>query len=92
LSGNWPIAISRTKAEDIKTNTPFSSPKGELAWINRYDANYWVYPNWELDIRPHKKILLKAGYRLFLHLKEPKPGSISMRKRPGLWNWNLNLL
>lgn len=92
LSGNWPIAISRTKAENIKTNTPFTSPKGELAWISRYDANYWVYPNWTLDIRPHKKTLVQAGYRLFLHLKEPKPGSVSMRKRPGLWNWNLNLL
>jgi len=75
----------------LKTNTTFSSPRGEKAWETRFEANYWVYPNWTLDIRREKDVLKKAGYNLFVHLIEPLPRQIELKKRPGLWNWDLGL-
>ncbi len=28
---------------------------------------------------------------MFVHLAEPVPSKVKMKKRPGLWNWNLKL-
>ena len=55
LSGNWPLCVSRTLATDFKAGTVFNSPKGEQAWVNKYGPDFWVYPNWKLDIRNKKK-------------------------------------
>jgi putative protease len=92
LSGNWPLCISRALSNELETETSFTSPKGEAAWVKKYDSNYWVYPNWKLDLRTHRKALEKAGYRLFVHLTEPIPKDVVLKKRPGLWNWELELL
>jgi putative protease len=92
LSGNWPLCISRALSNELETETSFTSPKGEAAWVKKYDSNYWVYPNWKLDLRTHRKALEKAGYRLFVHLTEPIPKDVILKKRPGLWNWELELL
>ena len=91
ISGNWPLCISRIIAENIKKEILFSSPKGEYAWIRKIGSNFWVYPNWKLDINNKKDELKKAGYRLFVHLKEPAPERVKLKKRPGMWNWNLKL-
>ena len=91
LSGNWPLCVSRTKAKALKTNEPFNSPMGEAAWLTRHGSDYWMYPNWKLDLKAHKKILQQAGYSLFVHLNEPLPKKVKLKRRPGLWNWDLDL-
>lgn len=91
LSGNWPLCVSRVEPEDVKPETAFASPRGEQAWVKKYDDNFWVFPNWKFDIRAKKKALQEAGYRLFIHLSEPIPPGIKIKKRPGLWNWDVKL-
>jgi putative protease len=90
--GNWPLCISRALSNELKTETSFTSPKGEAAWVKKYESDYWVYPNWKLDLRTRRKALENAGYRLFVHLMEPIPKDVALKKRPGLWNWELELL
>ena len=92
ISGNWPFCVSRILPEKVATQKPLISPKGEEAWIKKFESNYWVYPNWELDISAKQNELEKAGYSLFVHLVEPLPKGVKLKKRPGLWNWNLDLL
>jgi len=92
LFGNWPVAVSRTKLESLKMNTSFHSPKGEEFWVKKTGENFWVYPNWYLDLRKKRAELQKAGYSFFVSMIEPVPKSVSMKKRKGLWNWDLKLL
>ena len=91
ISGLWPFCISRTLSDNLKTDQLFASPKKEEAWVKKYDSNFWVYPNWEFDIKAQKHDLQKAGFSMFVHFSEPVPKGINLKKRPGLWNWNLNL-
>ena len=91
LSGNWPLCVSRTKAQSLKINESFNSPRGEAAWLARHGNDYWMYPNWKLDLRAHQKTLKQAGYSLFVHLNEPLPKKVKLKRRPGLWNWDLDL-
>ncbi len=92
VSGLWPLTISRTLSESLKAGDVLSSPKGEQLWIAKHDATYWLYPNWKLDFREHVDQLQKAGYSLFVHLNESLPRQVKLKKRPGLWNWDLRLL
>jgi putative protease len=92
ISGNWPLCVSRIISEKLDAQKPLISPKGEESWIKKFESEYWVYPNWKLDISAKKNELEKAGYRLFVHLVEPIPKEVTLKKRPGLWNWNLDLL
>jgi len=92
ISGNWPLCVSRIISEKLDTQKPLISPKGEESWVQKFESDYWVYPNWKLDISAKKNELEKAGYRLFVHLVEPIPKEVTLKKRPGLWNWNLDLL
>jgi putative protease len=91
ISGNWPLSISRILSSNFKADTEFTSPKGEHGWVKKYGSDFWVYPNWELDISSKKDELKKAGYLLFVNLIEPVPAKVKMKKRPGLWNWDLKL-
>jgi putative protease len=91
IAGNWPLCISRSLAGTFKLETPFSSPKGEEAWVAKYGSTYWVFPNWKLNLKGQKSHLQKAGYSLFAHLVEPLPKKVGIKKREGLWNWELNL-
>ena len=91
LSGNWPLCVSRTLADDMKTGTVFNSPKGERAWVKKYGTDFWVYPNWKLDISSKKKELIRAGYRMLVNIIEPIPSGVKMKERPGLWNWDVSL-
>jgi putative protease len=92
LYGNWPLCVSRVLSEQLETETQFTSPKGEAAWATNIESDYWVYPNWKLDLRTRRKTLEKGGYSLFVHLLEPIPKDVTLKKRPGLWNWEVGLL
>jgi putative protease len=91
ISGNWPLCVSRTLSESIKTGLFFSSPKGEQAWAIRHGADVWVFPNWAIDLSAKKEMLQKFGYKMFVHLEEPQPKQAHLKKRPGLWNWEVGL-
>ncbi len=91
IAGNWPLCISRVLAEDLKPGVAFASPRGEESWVRKYGSNYWVYPNWRLDLSDRIKTLEKAGYCLFVDIDDPLPPLIFLKKRPGLWNWNIGL-
>ena len=89
--GNWPLCISRINPPSLKLDVPFASPKKERAWITRRDDNYWIYPEWPIDLRGHMEPLKKAGYQMFVHLNETFPKDCQMKKRPGKWNWDVSL-
>jgi putative protease len=91
IAGNWPLCVARSMTHGIQLEKPFASPRGEQAWAVRYGPDYWVYPNWKLDLSAHRKTLQKAGYSLFVNLLEPVPKKVKLKKRPGVWNWNHSL-
>ena len=91
LSGHWPLCVSRTVAQDTRLREPFESPRGEQAWVDRHGPDYWVFPNWRLDITEKRNLLEKAGIRMFAHLDEAVPAGVAIKKRPGLWNWKIGL-
>jgi len=76
ISGNWPLCVSRIISEKMDIQNPLISPKGEESWVKKIESDYWVYPNWKLDIRAKQNELEKAGYRLFVHLVEPLPKEV----------------
>ncbi len=90
--GNWPLCVSRTLSDDMEVGKIFSSPKNEDVWVQKYGQNFWLYPNWRLDIRNRKKELVNAGYTLFVNISEPVPRGVHLKKRPGQWNWDIDLL
>ncbi len=91
VSGFWPFCVSRVLSEDLKTNQPFVSPKDEQGWAVRHGQLYWIYPNWPIDLRSEQESLKRTGFRLFVHLEEPVPKSVKIKKRPGKWNWDHGL-
>jgi putative protease len=91
IAGNWPLCVSRTLTKDVQQKKSFTSPMGEQAWATRHGSDYWIYPNWKLDLRFQKKALHKAGYTCFFDLIEPLPQNVTMKKRKGLWNWDTKL-
>ena len=91
LSGHWPLCISRTLADDMKLRVPFDSPRGEQAWVDQHGPDYWIFPNWKLDITEKQTILQQAGIQMFVHLEEPVPPAVTIKNRPGLWNWKIGL-
>jgi putative protease len=91
IAGNWPLCISRSLAQGLEQGKAFSSPKGEDAWVTKYGPDYWVFPNWKIDLRTQKNLLQQAGFSLFVNLVEPLPKTVTLKKRQGLWNWNAEL-
>ena len=92
LSGTWPLCISRIDSEHLKPNRLFQSPRGEMAWMSSWDSNYWISPNWRLNLLAFRKQLEQAGYQRFIHLNEPIPPGVTLKDRPGNWNWKIGLL
>jgi putative protease len=92
IAGNWPLCISRIAPENVKLGEPFQSPKGEQAWLRKYDDNFWMYPNWSVDLSREQDALKQAGYRMLVTLAEPIPKQVRMKDRPGLWNWKHGLM
>ncbi len=91
VTGNWPLCVSRIIADDLKTAQLFNSPKGEQAWVRQYGSDYWIFPNWQVNLTPKIDVLKKAGYKMLVHLSEPLPKNVKLKKRPGLWNWEIGL-
>lgn len=91
IAGSWPLCVARSLAEEVKSNKAFSSPREEQAWVAKYDTDYWVFPNWKMDLISQKKLLQNAGYKLFIELVEPIPETVKLKERQGLWNWDLSL-
>ncbi len=92
VKGNWPLCVSRSLSTDIRLDTPFSSPMGEAAWVTRRDGDFWVFPAWPLDLTSKEQDLKKAGYQMLITMEEPVPKGVVMKRRQGLWNWNLSVL
>ncbi len=91
LSANWPLCVSRIETKGLALESTFTSPKGEAAWAAEYGSNSWLFPNWKLDLHRKKNQLITAGYSLFVDMVEPIPKNIRIKKRQGLWNWNVGL-
>lgn len=90
--GNWPLCISRTLAEELKTETLLLSPKKERSWVRKYGPNYWHFPNWQIDLQQEEGLLAEAGYSLFVHLNEPQPKGVKKDSRISRFNWDIQLL
>ncbi len=90
-AGLWPLGLARVRADDLRLDQPFTSPKGEQSWVSRHEDNFWVYPNWRLDLGQQQPELARAGYRWFVHIEEPLPKGIRIKLRPGMWNYKLGL-
>jgi putative protease len=91
IEGNWPLGISRSCSDEIHRDQTFKSPKGEEAFVSAIGPDYWVFPNWTVDLSSKKSLLWEAGYRLFIKIREAVPSHIHFKSRPGLWNWNHGL-
>jgi len=91
ISGFLPLSIARIIPEGIETDSPLVSPKGEICFIKKTGGNYFVYPNWQIDLTSQKERLENAGYSIFVHLIEHIPKKINIKQRQGLWNWNIGL-
>ena len=92
LAGFWPMGIGRHDPLGIEPNEVFQSPKGEGFWTRRYGQNTWIYPAWPLDITVHRPELEAAGYSFFARMEENPPKSMPAATRPGLFNWEGDLL
>ncbi len=92
LRGFWPVGIGRHMPEGLKANEPFQSPKGEQFWTRKYGQNTWIYPAWPVDLSPRRLELEAAGYAFFATLEETPPKSLPPSTRPGLFNWEGELL
>lgn len=92
LAGYWPMGISRHEASGLKTDEPFQSPKGEWFWTRVYGRNTWIYPAWPLDLTARRPELEAAGYAFFAVMEEHPPKSLTIKSRPGLFNWETGLL
>lgn len=91
LKGLWPLGIARDLPASLDPGKPFFSPREEAAWAVTHEDSHWLFPTWELDLSAHQGLLRKAGYRSFVHLHEPVPQGIRLKKRQGLWNWRHGL-
>lgn len=91
LSGSWPLCISRILSDQLKPDRLFQSPREEMAWAQLFDSNYWVFPNWVLNLTAFRRELERAGYQWFVHLTESVAPSLKMKDRPGNWNWKIGL-
>lgn len=92
LKGLWPACVSRIPASGIKPASAVKSPKNETFWAMRYGQNFWIFPNWEVDLTEKKEELVRAGFSVFAKLNDHPPGKIELKNRPGLWNYEHGLL
>lgn len=92
LRGSWPCGISRVMCSELKTCEPLVSPKGETFFVSRYGQNYWLYPNWTMDLTHKTKELRSAGYTYLVSMREPIPKHITKVERTGIFNWENGLL
>lgn len=92
MGGLWPLGITRILAEEVRTEEPILSPRGEVAWVRKHGGNHWIYPGWELDLSAHRRALEQAGYALYASLLEPWPKLLEAAPRTSVFNWDQGLL
>lgn len=85
--GLWPYTISRTKHPSVPVFKPIISPKKEKLWIADMGKNFYVYPNWVIDLRKEIPILKKAGFVMFLELHIPLTKTIKKETAPYKFNF-----
>ncbi|MEZ4551470.1 MAG: hypothetical protein R2874_13610 [Desulfobacterales bacterium] len=76
--------MSRIIAGELESGQPFTSPKGEQAWVRPYGSDFWVFPNWPVDLTAKTDELKRAGYKMLVHLLEPLPKSETKRSSRAL--------
>ena len=72
-----------SKEETIELKGQRTSPLEMTAQV--------LFPNWKLNLTRYRSQLLRAGYSMLLRLNESPPPGIRAKKRPGLWNWDVDL-
>jgi putative protease len=92
LKGLWPLGLSRVLGQGVKTGETYKSPKGEGCWVKPLGQNYWIYPDWELDLSSEAKTLERAGYAWLLDIREHFPKKVRPSNRSSKFNWDLTLL
>lgn len=92
LKGSWPLGISRVLGQGVKSGETYSSPKGEGCWVKPLGQNYWIYPDWELDLSSESKALERAGYAWLVDMRENWPKKVRAAQRTSKFNWHLKLL
>lgn len=91
LGGAWPVGISRFGlAAGIEARTPFFSPKGEGFWSLDRAGLTWIYPAWEINLADKKAEL--GDFSFFAWIIEKAPEAMPKVSRPGLFNWEGNLI
>ena len=90
--GLWPLGVSRILGRELKTMDQLASPKGEICWTTKYDGLYWIFPGWEMDITAKRRDLEKAGYVMFVNIREPWPKNAPKPTRTSVYNWDVGLL
>jgi putative protease len=92
VGGFWPLGITRILAEEVRTEEPILSPRGEAAWVRKYGGNHWIFPGWELDLSAHRRELEQAGYAMYVSFREPWPKFLENAPRTSVFNWDQGLL
>ena len=92
VSGYWPMGITRHSIAPLSPDEGFQSPKGEVFWARRYGQNYWIYPNWPLDLVGRLPQLEQAGYSTFVHMQEYPPQKVPEPRRASEFNWENGLM
>ncbi len=90
--GRWPLGLSRTLAMDLKHHSPLKSPMGELCYTAKHGQTIWIFPSWNLDLTAKSRELERAGYCIYINLREPTPKTVPLTERPGLFNWEIGLI
>ncbi|WP_027186076.1 U32 family peptidase [Desulfovibrio inopinatus] len=90
--GRWPLGLSRTLAMDLKHHMPLKSPMNEVCFTAKHGQNIWIFPSWNLDLTGKSRELERAGYSVYIHLREPTPKNVPISERPGLFNWEVGLI
>lgn len=90
--GLYPLCVSRIFSAELREGESIQSPKGETMWTRKYDQLFWTFPGWGLDLSSQWDRLVQAGYAMITRLHEPVPSKVTLKERPGLWNWDLRLL
>lgn len=92
IKGLWPLGISRVLAEAVQLDEPYQSPKRETLFVKKYGQNNWIFPGWEVDLSHEQRTLEKAGYRIFVTLKERWAKKVPRADRTTDFNWDNQLL
>jgi len=92
VGGFWPLGITRILAEEVRSEEPILSPRGEVAWVRKHGGNHWIFPGWELDLSGHRRELEQAGYAMFVSFREPWPKFLESAPRTSVFNWDQGLL